>query len=96
MAVDVAVLGIGEEERGGGDLVRLRGAAEGDGYQPVGNAALHAYDALDLKNELWNSNQAAGMRDQAAKVAKNAVPTIANGRVYFGTQTELDVYGELP
>jgi hypothetical protein len=29
-------------------------------------------------------------------VAKNAVPTIANGRVYFGTQTELEVYGELP
>jgi hypothetical protein len=79
-----------------GNTAGIVWAAEGDGYQPTGNAALHAYDATDLSKELWNSNQAAGMRDQAAKVAKNAVPTIANGRVYFGTQTELEVYGLLP
>ncbi|HVZ72925.1 MAG TPA: pyrrolo-quinoline quinone [Polyangia bacterium] len=79
-----------------GNTAGIIWAGEGDGYQPVGNAALHAYDALDLTKELWNSNQATGMRDQAALVAKNAVPTIANGRVYFGTQTELEVYGLLP
>jgi hypothetical protein len=79
-----------------GNTAGIIWAGEGDGYQPTGNAALHAYDALDLSKELWNSNQAPGMRDQAAKVAKYAMPTIANGRVYFGTQTELEVYGLLP
>ena len=79
-----------------GNTAGIIWAGEGDGYQPVGHAALHAFDALDLTKELWNSNQAPGMRDQAALVAKNAVPTIANGRVYFGTQTELEVYGVLP
>jgi hypothetical protein len=71
-------------------------AAQGDGYQPVGNAALYAFDAMDLSKELWDSNQAAGNRDQAGLVAKYALPTVVNGRVYFGTQTELEVYGELP
>jgi hypothetical protein len=27
---------------------------------------------------------------------KFSVPTIANGEVFLGTQTELDVYGPLP
>jgi hypothetical protein len=78
-----------------GNAAGIVWAAQGDGYQPQANAVLHAYDAMDLTKELWNSNQAPGMRDQAAKVAKNAVPTVVNGRVYFGTQTELEVYGEL-
>ena len=79
-----------------GNTAGIIWASEGQGYQPTGNAALHAYDALDLTKELWNSNQAPGMRDQAALIAKYAMPTIANGRVYFGTQTELEVYGLLP
>ena len=70
-------------------------AGQGDGYQPQANAVLHAYDAMDLTKELWNSSQAPAMRDQAGRVAKNAMPTVVNGRVYFGTQTELEVYGEL-
>jgi hypothetical protein len=78
-----------------GNAAGIVWAAQGDGYQPAANAVLHAYDATDLTKELWNSNQAPANRDQAGKVAKNAVPTVANGRVYFGTQTELEVYGEL-
>jgi uncharacterized protein (TIGR03437 family) len=47
-------------------------------------ATLHALDATNLSNEFWNSDLA-GDRDALGGLAKFAVPTVANGRVYVPT-----------
>lgn len=57
-------------------------------------AILHAYDAANLTNELYNSNQA-GSRDQFAD-NKFITPTVANGKVYVGTPNSVAVFGLLP
>jgi hypothetical protein len=60
-----------------------------------GPAILFAYDATNL-NDLWDSTMAANNRDQAGNAVKFVPPTVANGKVYVSTRTEVDVYGLLP
>ncbi len=58
-----------------------------------GNATLHAFDASNLANELWNSNLSGGP-DALDSFAKFAVPTVVNGKVYVPTWSNaVDVYG---
>jgi hypothetical protein len=60
------------------------------------NPALFAFDAGSL-TELWDSKQCVDItgvpRDQPGVTTKFSVPTIANGFVYIGTQTDFDIYG---
>jgi hypothetical protein len=58
-------------------------------------AILRAYDANDLSNVLYASNQA-GSRDTAGGAVRFVTPAVANGHVYLGAQFEVDVYGLLP
>ncbi len=58
-------------------------------------AVLHAYEAADVRNELYNSEQESA-RDRAGEALRFSFPLVANGRVFVGTRGELDVYGPLP
>ena len=58
-------------------------------------AILHAYDAANLSNELYNSNQATGGRDSFGNGNKFITPLVVNGKVYVGTPTGVAVFGLL-
>ena len=57
-------------------------------------AVLHAYNAATLA-ELYNSAQA-GSRDRCGNGNKFITPTIADGKVFLGTQNSVCVFGLLP
>jgi len=65
-----------------------------DAYGSGGRAILHADDALDLSRQLYSSNVVPA--DQLDGAVKFAVPTVANGKVYVGTQSSLAVFGLRP
>jgi hypothetical protein len=68
----------------------------GDANQAVRPGILHAYNAQNVTNELWNSEQLK-TRDSVGNFAKFVAPTVANGKVYLATfSNRLNVYGLLP
>jgi hypothetical protein len=56
---------------------------------------LYAYDATNLGNLLYTSSQAANNRDVPGAEVKFATPTIANGKVYVGSQYAVSGFGKL-
>ncbi|MEO8561565.1 MAG: hypothetical protein ABI601_05790 [bacterium] len=76
--------------------------ASGDSWHESRPGVLYAFDADDIKHELWNSLEVPE-RDDCGEYSKMASPTIANGKVYlasFGAENvgtgQLCVYGILP
>ncbi len=53
--------------------------------EPTNGGTIHAFDASDLSKELYKSS--------LGSYVKYSTPTIANGKVYSGTENALDVYG---
>jgi len=77
--------------------ISANGAQNGIVWELQSNAPaiLYAYDAKNVATELYDSNQAANNRDNPGGNGgvKFAVPTIANGRVFVGSQGTLSVFG---
>jgi hypothetical protein len=84
-----------------GMTISANGDEEGSGilWETTGNynsgtpGTLHAYDASDLTNELWNSDMNS-VRDQMPPITKFVSPTVANGKVYVPSSANaVVVYG---
>ncbi len=81
--------------------ISANGASEGivwtidsETYASNTSAILEAHDASNVATLLYSSSKNTA-RDHAGVPVKFTVPTIANGKVYVGTQTEVDIYGLL-
>ena len=88
------------DQRGGTLAVSANGNSNGILWALQSNndilSTLHAYDPSNLAHELYNSDQAAGSRDALGAWKKFTVPTIANGKVFVATDSQLVIYGLLP
>ena len=85
---------ISSSSESNGILWALDNSSFGGGC-PSSCQVVYAFDASNLATQLYNSSQAKGSRDQDGGAVKFAVPTVANGKVYVGTRTQVSVYGLL-
>ncbi len=95
----VALGNTSQPDRAGGISLSANGNTSGSGIiwgiEAGSGGTIHAYDASNVANELWNSQQNA-TRDALGSYTKFCAPTIANGKVYVPTtSSNLVVYGLL-
>lgn len=57
-------------------------------------AVLYAFNANNLDKPIYTSEENR-VRDRAALAARFVIPVVINGKVYFGTRSEVEVYGLL-
>ena len=90
--------GSGQQGRGVIPVISANGATNGIlwfvEYGLDHNIILHAYNASDLSNEIYNTNQNSS-RDALGFGGVFVVPTVYNGKVYVISSNNLNVYGVL-
>jgi hypothetical protein len=94
VAVSSSVYGL----RGGNIVVSANGTQNGIAwvYEKSENSQgiLHAYDATNVSQELWNSNMNGG-RDGMGTGIGFGTPVVVNGKVITAADSVVNVYGEL-
>jgi uncharacterized protein (TIGR03437 family) len=75
-------------------IVSANGSSNGIVWllEGLSGGTLHAFDASNVANELYNSQMKAS-RDSLGSFVRFSVPTVANGKVYAGTGNSLAVFG---
>jgi len=86
-------IGMALSANGGQDGTGILWMTSGAYQDPTKPGILHAFDASNLSNELWNSAMAP--HDSLNGFVKFVSPTVANGKVYAASSTSVVVYGLL-
>ena len=70
-------------------------AVDTSAYTSSGPSVLHAYNANNLKTELYNTSQNAARDTPDGSAVKFSTPLVMNGKVFMGTSNAVVIYGLL-